>query len=50
MSVRLDTACCRHGCLREFERILNLWPFGDMFLPLAAANLAFNSISVLTSP
>jgi hypothetical protein len=36
--------------LRKFEHILNLWPFVDMFLPLAAANLALNSIAVLTIP
>jgi hypothetical protein len=50
MSVGLDTFCRRHSCLREFECILNLWPLGDMLLPLAAANLAFNSISVLAAP
>jgi hypothetical protein len=50
MSVGLDTFRRCHSCLREFERTHDLWPLGDMFLPLAVANLAFNSISVLTVP
>jgi len=50
MSIGLDTFCRRHRCLCEFERIHDLWSLGDMFLPLAVANLAFNSINVLTVP
>jgi len=50
MAIGLDTFCRYHSCLREFERILDLWPLGDMLLPLAVANLALNSISVLTVP
>jgi hypothetical protein len=50
MSVGFDTFCRRHHRFREVERVLDLWPLGDMLLPLAAANLAFNSICVLAAP
>jgi len=49
-SIRLGTSCRPHGCLCEFERLVNLWPLGDVFLPLPLTNLAFNSIGVLATP
>jgi hypothetical protein len=50
VAVRFDTFCRRHSRFREFERIRDLWPLGDMLLPLAAVNLAFNSLGVLAAP
>jgi hypothetical protein len=50
VSIELDTLRSRHGCLGEFKRIFNLWPLGNMLLPLAAANLALNSVTVLAAP
>jgi hypothetical protein len=50
MSVGLDAFYRRHSRLREVERILDLWPLGDMLLPLVTANPAFNSIGILTTP
>jgi hypothetical protein len=50
MSVGLDTFCRYHSRFREVERVLDLWPLGDMLLPLVTANLAFNSIGILTTP
>jgi hypothetical protein len=50
MSVGPDTFRRCHSRFREVERILDLWTLGDMLLPLVAANLAFNSIGILTAP
>jgi hypothetical protein len=50
VSIEFDTLRSCHGCLGKFKRIFNLWPLGNMLLPLAAANLALNSVTVLVAP